>query len=335
MHGDRQMGNRLNRRRLITLFGAAIWPFVAQAQQPPLPVIGFLGSETPEMFAGRLRAFHQGLREAGFVEGRNVTIEYRWAGGSAARLPELAAELAERRVAVIAAAGSSAPARAAKAATATIPIVFQTSADPVKDGLVASMSAPGGNVTGATRLADTIEPKRLALLHEAVPNAAVIGFLVNAGNRIAESRVRALEPQERALGLRLESARAGSPEELAPAFAALAQKGAGALSVGAGGIFHDRREEIVALAARYGMPAMYEEREFVTLGGLMSYSAGPDDSYRQLGPHVGRVLMGAKPAELPVAEPGKFELALNRKTAKALGLEIPPAVVARADEIVE
>jgi putative ABC transport system substrate-binding protein len=328
------MEKRLTRRRVIALLGAAAWPFAAHAQQP-LPVVGFLGSETPEMFAGRLRAFRQGLREAGFVEGQNVAIEYRWAGGNAARLPDLAVELVERRVAVIAAAGSSGPARAAKAATATIPIVFQTGADPVKDGLVASMSAPGGNVTGATRLADTIEPKRLALLHEAVPKAAVIGFLINAGNRIAEARVRALEPQARELGLKLDTARAGSPEEIEAAFAALAQRGMGALSVGAGGIFHDRREQIVALAARHATPAMYEEREFVAAGGLLSYSADPDDSYRQLGLYVGRVLTGAKPSELPVAEPGKFELALNRKTARTLGLEIPATVLGRADELIE
>jgi len=326
---------RLGRRRFLALLGgaAAARPWAVRAQQPP--VIGFLGSENPEMFAGRLRGFHQGLREAGFVEGQNIAIEYRWADGKVARLPELAADLVARKVAVIAAAGSSAPALAAKAATATIPIVFQTGADPVKDGLVASMRAPGGNITGATRLADTIEPRRLALLHEAVPNAAVIGFLLNAGNRIAASRVRALEGDAHAMGLRLETARAGSGQEIEAAFADLARQGALALSVGAGGIFHDSRAAIVALAARYVLPAMYEEREFVTAGGLMSFSAGPDDSYRQLGRYVGRVLMGKKPADLPVAEPGKFELVLNRRTARALGLDLPPAVLARADEVIE
>jgi putative ABC transport system substrate-binding protein len=327
---------RLGRRRFIGLLGgaAAAWPWAVRAQQSP-PVIGFLGSETAELFAGRLRAFHQGLREAGLEEGRNVAIEYRWGGGNAARLPELVADLVGRRVAVIAAAGGSAPALAAKAATATIPIVFQTGADPVKDGLVASMSAPGGNITGATRLAETIEPARLALLHEAVPNAAVIAFLINAGNRIAESRVRAMEGQARAMGLRLERARAGSGQEIDAAFANLAQLGALALLVGAGSVFHDRRDEIVALAARYAIPAMYEERDFVAAGGLMSFSAGPDDSYRQLGRYVGRVLMGEKPADLPVAGPGRFKLVLNRRTAKALGLDIPASVIARADEVIE
>ena len=326
----------MKRRDFIRLLGGTLtaWPVVARAQ-PSLPVVGFLGSENPEMFAGRLRAFHQGLREAGFVDGQNVAIEYRWADGKAVRLPELAADLVARRVAVIAAAGSSAPAFAAKAATATIPILFQTGADPVKDGLVASMRAPGGNITGATRLADAIEPRRLALLHEALPNAAVIGFLVNAGNRIAAARVRAMEEDARAMGLRLATARAGSALEIEAGFADLARQGAGAVSVGAGGIFHDAREAIVALATRYALPAMYEEREFVGAGGLMSYSAGPDDSYRQLGRYVGRVLMGEKPAELAVAEPGRFELVLNRRTAKALGLEFPPAVLARAGEVVE
>ena len=326
----------MKRRDFIRLLAGtlAARPSAALAQ-PSLPVVGFLGSENPDMFATRLRAFHQGLREAGFVEGQNLAIEYRWADGKAARLPELAADLVARRVAVIAAAGSSAPALAAKAATATIPIVFQTGADPVKDGLVPSMRAPGGNITGATRLADTIEPRRLALLHEAVPNAAMIGFLVNAGNRIAASRVRAMEADARAMGLRLATARAGSVGEIEAGFADLARQGAGALSVGAGGIFHDAREAIVALAARYALPAMYEEREFVAAGGLMSYSAGPDDSYRQLGRHVGRVLMGEKPADLAIAEPGKFELVLNRTTAKGLGLDLPASVLARADEVIE
>jgi putative ABC transport system substrate-binding protein len=326
---------RLARRNFVALLGAAAaWPLAVRAQPSP-PVVGFLGSENPEMFAGRLRAFHQGLREAEFVEGQNVAIEYRWAEGKATRLPELAAELVARHVAVIAAAGSSAPALAAKAATATIPIVFQTGADPVIDGLVAGMRAPGGNITGATRLEDTIEPKRLALLHEAVPNAAVIGFLVNAGNRIAASRVRAMESDARKMGLRLGTARAASAQEIEAAFADLARQGAAAISVGAGGVFHDSRDALVALAARYALPAMYEEREFVAAGGLISFSAGPDDSYRQLGRYVGRVLLGEKPADMPVAEPGKFELVLNRRTAKALGLEFPPAVLARADEVIE
>jgi putative ABC transport system substrate-binding protein len=326
---------RLGRRSFIVLLGAAAARPLALHAQSSLPVVGFLGSENPAMFASRLRAFHQGLREAGFVEGQNLAIEYRWADGKSVQLPELAADLVARRVVVIAAAGSSAPALAAKAATTTIPIVFQTGADPVKDGLVASMRAPGGNITGATRLADTIEPKRLALLHEAVPNAAVIGFLLNAGNRIAAARVRALEGDARAMGLRLASARAGNAGEVEPAFEDLARQGAGAISVGAGGIFHDARAAIVALAARQALPAMYEEREFVAAGGLMSFSAGPDDSYRQLGRIVGRVLMGEKPADLPVAEPGKFELVLNRTTAKALGLTFPAAVLARADDVIE
>jgi putative tryptophan/tyrosine transport system substrate-binding protein len=323
------------RRAFLLLLGSGLtWPLAARAQQP-LPLIGFLGSETPELFAGRLRAFHQGLRETGFAEGQNVAIEYRWAAGNAARLPQLATELVAGHVMVIAAAGGSAPALAAKAATAAIPIVFQTGADPVKDGLVASMDAPGGNITGATRLAETIEPRRLALLHEAVPKAAVIGFILNAGNRIAASRVRAMAGDARAMGLRLETARAGSAQEIEAAFADLARRGAGALSVGAGAVFHDQREEVVALAARYAMPAMYEERAFVTAGGLMSYSAGPDDSYRQLGRYVGRVLMGEKPAGLPVGRPGKFELVVNRGTAKALGLDIRASVLGSADEVIE
>jgi putative tryptophan/tyrosine transport system substrate-binding protein len=323
-----------SRRAFVALIGAAAWRG-AQAQEPPRPVIGFLGSETPELFAGRLSAFHSGLGEAGYAEGRNVAIEYRWAEAKPARLPELAADLVAHRVAVIAAAGSSAPARAAKSATSTIPIVFQTGADPVKDGLVAALERPGGNITGATRLADSIEPRRLELLHEAVPRATLIGFLINPSNRIAASRVRALEEPARALGLRLMAVQAGDEPQFATALAELARQGAGALSVGAGAVFQEGRAALVALAARYALPAMYEDREFVTAGGLMSFSAGPDDSYRQLGLYVGRVLAGEKPGDLPVLTPGKFELVINRTTAKGLGLEIAAPVLARADEIID
>jgi putative tryptophan/tyrosine transport system substrate-binding protein len=320
-------------RAFIAIIGAAAWRG-ARAQEPQ-PVIGFLGSETRELFAARLRAFHIGLGQAGYAEGRNVAIEYRWAEAKPARLPELAADLVAHRVSVIAAAGGSAPARAAKSATSTIPIVFQTGADPVKDGLVAALDRPGGNITGATRLADSIEPERLELLHEAVPRASLIGFLINPSNRIAASRVRALEEPARALGLRLMTVQGSNEPEFEAAFAELARQGAGALSVGAGAVFHDRREALVALAARHALPTMYEERDFATAGGLLSFSAGPDDSYRQLGIYVGRVLAGEKPADLPVLTPGKFELVINRRTAKGLGLEIPAPVLARADEIIE
>jgi len=335
--GERMHFGRLKRRDFIALLGggAVAWPLAAHSQQPTMPVIGFLGSESPELFAGRLRAFHRGLSETGYVEGRNVAIEYRWAGADLGRLPELAADLVERRVAVIAASGGSAPGLAAKAATSTIPIVFQTGADPVKDGLVASMNRPGGNITGATRLASAMEPKRLELLHELVPKAAVIAFLINPSNRIAESRVLEMQEPARSLGLQLDVLRASSEHELETAFATLVRQGAGALSVGTGAIFHDRREQIVALAARHGIPAMYEDRDFVTAGGLMSYTAGLDDSQRQLGLYVGRILKGEKPADLPVLQPAEFNLVLNLKTAKALGLEIPPRLLARADELIE
>jgi putative ABC transport system substrate-binding protein len=334
---DRMHFVQLKRRDFVALLGglAAAWPLAAHAQQPRMPVIGFLGSESPELFAGRLRAFHRGLSETGYVEGRNLAIEYRWARSDLARLPELAADLAERGVAVIAASGGSAPGLAAKAATSTIPIVFQTGADPVKDGLVVSMSRPSGNITGVTRLASTMELKRLELLRELVPKASVIAFLINPSNPVAEPRVLEMQEPARSLGLQLDVLRASTEHELETAFASLVRRGAGALSVGTGAVFHDRREQLVALAARHGIPAMYEDRDFVAAGGLMSYTAGPDDSQRQLGGYVGRILMGEKPADLPVLQPAKFNLVLNLKAAKALGLEIPPTLLARADEVIE
>jgi putative ABC transport system substrate-binding protein len=248
---------------------------------------------------------------------------------------ELAADLVERRVAVIAAIGGSAPGLAAKAATSTIPIVFQTGADPVKDGLVASMERPGGNVTGASGLALAMEPKRLALLHELVPGASVLAFLINQSNRIAESRVLEMQEPARSVGLQLEILRAKTEQDLEPAFAALARQGAGALSVGNGAIFHDRCDQLVALAARHAVPALYEDRDFITAGGLISYSAGLNDSQRQAGVYVGRILMGEKSADLPIQQPNKFDLVLNLRTARTLGLDIPPALRARADEVIE
>jgi putative tryptophan/tyrosine transport system substrate-binding protein len=327
----------MRRREFISLVGGAAvcWPLAGRAQDRGMPVIGFLGTESPELFAGRLRAFRRGLSETGYVEGRNVAIEYRWAAGNIIRLPELAADLVERRVAVIAAIGGSAPGLAAKAATSTIPIVFETGGDPVKDGLVASMERPGGNVTGATGLALLVEPKRLELLHELVPRASLIGFLINPSNRIAESRVQEMQEPAALQGLRLEVFRAGTKEQLEPAFAAITRLGAGALSVGNSAMFREQRGQLVALAAAHAIPALYEDRDFVAAGGLASYSAGVNDAQRQTGVYVGRILMGERTADLSILQPSKFDLVLNLKTAKTLGLDVPAALRARADELIE
>jgi putative ABC transport system substrate-binding protein len=324
----------MKRREFFTLLGgAAAWPLPARAQQPAIPVIGWLDATQPP-HAG-IGPFLRGLSETGYVEARNVAIEYRWAEGKYDRLPALAADLVRSQVAVIAACVTSAPGLAAKAATSTIPIVFQTGGDPVQDGLVASMNRPGGNVTGVTRLAVTIAPKRLELMHELSPKATVIGLLVNPTNPRSELVVQQVEEAAHAFGFRLQVLKVSTEGELDSVFASLAQLGVGALLVAQEPSFFRWHEQIIALAARHAIPATYGQREYPAAGGLMSYDASVADSFRQVGRYVGRILKGEKPADLPVMQPIKFELVLNLKTAKALGLTIPDKMLALADEVIE
>jgi putative ABC transport system substrate-binding protein len=329
--------DRLERREFISLIGgaAATWPLTARAQQAPVPVVGYLHSGSPDPFAHLSEAFRRGLGETGYVEGRNVAIAYRWAEGKYDRLPALAADLVRSQVTVIAACTTSAPGLAAKAATSTIPIVFQTGSDPVQDGLVASMNRPGRNVTGVTRLAVTIEPKRLELLHELSPKATVIGLLVNPTNPRSELVVQQIAEAARPLGLRLHILKASTEGELDGAFASLVQLAVGALLVAQEPSYLRWRDHIVGLAARHAIPATYGDREYPAAGGLMSYDASLADSFRQVGVYVGRVLKGEKPADLPVMQPTKFELVLNLKTAKALGLTVPDKLLALADGVIE
>jgi putative ABC transport system substrate-binding protein len=327
------------RREFLALVGGAaaapaILPLAARAQQP-MPVIGYLDSGSPAGMTENLAAFHRGLGETGYTEGQNLAIEYRWAQTRYEQLPVLAAELVRRQVAVIAATRSPAPARAAKAATSTIPIVFQTGSDPVRDGLVASLNRPGGNVTGASRLSTDLIPKRLGLLTELLPKATAIALLVNPTGLQAASQVQGMQEPVRSRGLRLVVVNASAERELDVALAIAAKDGAAALIVANDPLFIGRREQIVALAMRHALPTIFGERESVVAGGLMSYAASLSDSFRQVGVYVGRILKGAKPADLPVQQPTKFELVLNLKTARALGHAIPPTLLALADEVVE
>src|SRR5262245_44205551 len=328
--------DQLKRREFITLLGgAAAWPLAARAQQPTKPVIGFLHLGSPEPVAPNVAAFRQGLKETGFVDGRNVAIEYRWARGQYDRLPALAADLVRRQVTVIAACATSAPGLAAKAATFAIPIVFQTGGDPVQDGLVTSMNRPGRNVTGVSRLSVTLEPKRLELLNELSPKTTVIGLLVNPTNPRSELVTRQLEEPARALGLRLQVLKATSEGELDTVFASLVRLGGGALLVAQEPAYNRWLGQIIALASSHAIPTMYATRDFVVAGGLASYDASGIDSFRQVGVYVGRILKGEKPADLPVMQPTKFELVINLKTARALGLQIPDKLLVAADEVIE
>ena len=299
-----------------------------------MPVIGFLSAVSPGPFAQRIAAFHQGLNEAGYVEGRNVAIENRWAEERYDRLPALAADLVSRRVVVIV-AYTDAAALAAKAATTTIPIVFVNGGDPVRAGIVPSLNRPGGNVTGASFFGVDLAPKQLALLHEVVPNAAVIAFLVDQNIPDAVTRVPAVQEAARILGLQLVVLKVRTASDIDTAFATLVRERAGALVVGTGALLTNRRKQIIALAARHALPAIYPFREFTADGGLISYGNNVPDSFRQAGAYAGRILKGDKPANLPVILSTKFEFVLNLKTAKAMGIEIPPAVSARADEVIE
>jgi ABC-type uncharacterized transport system substrate-binding protein len=328
-----------NRREFITLLGgaAAAWPLAARAQQPAMPVIGFLRSTSSADSVHLVGAFRHGLKQAGYVEGQNVTIEYAWADNQLDRLPALVAELLRRPVALI--VGNTPSALAAKAATTTVPIVFAAGGDPVRDGLVASLNRPGGNVTGVSFISVELGAKQLGLLRELRPGAARIAVLVDPKfptTDLAERFVSEVRAAASALGQQIEVLYVGSDREIETAFTTLVQRGAGALLAGgAGGFLYSRRERIVALATRHRTLAIYIVRDHVAAGGLMSYGASITDAYRQVGVYTGRILKGEKPAELPAMQPTKFELVINVKTAKALGLEIPDKLLALADEVIE
>jgi putative tryptophan/tyrosine transport system substrate-binding protein len=325
----------MKRREFITLLGgAAAWPLAARAQQA-MPVVGFLNASSLDGYRPMVTAFRQGLQESGYVEGRNVAIEYRWADGQFDRLPAMMADLVHRQVAVIAAT-TTAAALAAKAATTTIPIVFTTAGDPVRLGLVASMNRPGGNITGVSQLIVEVAPKRLEVLHELVPTARVIGLLVNrADTALAQSQLRAIQSAADTLGLELQVLNASSEHDFDAAFANLIRLRAGGLVISADPAFVRGMEQLVALTIRHAVPAVSYSREFAAAGGLASYGGVITESYRLAGIYTGRVLKGEKPADLPVQQSTKVELIINLKTAKALGIEIPPTLLARADEVIE
>jgi putative tryptophan/tyrosine transport system substrate-binding protein len=326
----------MRRREFIALLGgAAAWPLAARAQQPAMPVIGFLHSGSPEPNVNRVAAFRKGLAEAGYVEGQNVAIEFRWAAGQDDRLPDLAADLIRRRVAVIATPASTPASLAAKAATTSIPIVFAVAADPVALGLVASLNRPGGNATGVSFLFVELLSKQLGMLRELVPSANRFVALVGPNSALSDAVVKDLQASASALGLPIEILRAGTGREIDAAFANLVQKPGAPLLVGPDPFFTSRRAQIVTLAARHALPAIYDVREFAEIGGLMSYGANVVSGYQLTGIYVARVLKGEKPADLPVVQPTKFELVVNLNTARALGIAIPNTLLALADEVIE
>lgn len=330
----------MRRREFIAGLGGAaasqlVSPLAAQAQQAPLPVIGFVHSASAVYFAPFAASFHEGLNRSGYVEHRNVEIEYRWAEGRYERLPALVADLVSRRVSVIFAAGGTDPAKDAKAATSTIPVIFISAVDPVTSGLVASLNRPGGNVTGVSMLATALAAKELELMHQLVPSASAIGAIVNPNYPGARSQMDEFQRAAGKLGVRGILISASSADEIDAGFEGMAREGAKGVLVANDPFLLGRREQLVALAARYGIPAIYTQRQMVIAGGLASYGANFADGYRQAGIYIGRVLKGERPADLPIVQPTKFELAINLRTARTLGIDIPPALLATADEVIE
>jgi putative ABC transport system substrate-binding protein len=327
----------MKRREFITLLGGAAvaWPLAARAQQAAMPVIGFLNTASPGPFAHLVAAFRKGLDQGGFVEGRNVAIEFRWADGRYERLPVLATELVRRPVAVLATSGGDPSFLAARAATTSIPIVFIIGSDPVALGYVASFNRPGGNVTGVTQLTTMLGAKRIGLLLELVPNADPIAVLVNPSFPATAAFLKDAQEAAAAVGIRMIALNASSESEFEPAFAAMAREKAGALMIGADPFFNSRRDLLTALAARHRVPTIYEFREFAAAGGLMSYGTSLSDAYHQLGNYTGRILNGVRPADLPIVQSIKFEFVINLKTAKALGLAVPNSMQLLADEVIE
>jgi putative ABC transport system substrate-binding protein len=326
----------VKRRDFITLLGGAVaaWPLAARAQQPAMPVVGFIAGSSPSALSQQVAAFREGLKEAGFIEGVNVAVEYRYGEGQLDRFPAFASDLVRRQVAVLVVSNPNAV-LAAKQASTTIPIVFSVGSDPVEIGLVASLNRPGGNITGVYQFTAGLEAKRLGLLQEMVPKATAIAALVNPNYAGAENQLRDLQVAATRLAVQLVVVRANAEDEFNAAFSTIVQQKAGALLVCASPFFNARRQQLVLLAARHTVPAMYEWREFAAAGGLMSYGTSLGDAYRQAGVYAGRILKGEKPADLPVVQVTKFEFVINLNAAKALGLEVPPTLLARADEVIE
>jgi putative tryptophan/tyrosine transport system substrate-binding protein len=328
----------MRRREFISLLGGAAgaWPLTTRAQQPAMPVIGFLGSASPDLWAPRLRSFNQGLNETGFVVGQNVVIEYRWAEGQNAKLPALAAELVQRQVTVLAAVGGTPAALAAKAATRTVPIVFEIASDPVELGLVQSLARPGGNVTGVTTLNAEVEPKRLEILCALVPTARIFALLVNPTNpALVKSTTKAMQASADRLGVQLNVLHASTDRDLVSVFALMVQQQAGALAIGADPFFTSRFTQLAELSLHHGLPSIYEFREFAAAGGLASYGSSLTNNFRLASNYAGRIIKGEKPGDLPVQEETRVELIVNLRTAKTLGLTVPLALLGRADEVIE